>query len=213
MAFRARARGFFLAFLVAAVAARPAAAQETVDRIVARVENDIILLSDIRDLGAYQMLVQGKKEPDARLLDRLIDQGIVRTEAEASGYPRPAREDVDAEVEKLKTETPAGASFEERLRENGLTEADVRRMVESQLYLTGYLDSRFRPAVQVDQKDVEDYYQKTVVPLARTKGQEPPSLESSQEWIHELLVQQKINEQADRWLKERRSRLHVEKMA
>jgi len=40
--------------------------QEIVDRIVARVENDIILLSDIRALSRYQLFLDGKSETDAR---------------------------------------------------------------------------------------------------------------------------------------------------
>src|SRR5215467_10967018 len=56
-------------------------AQEVIDRIVARVENDVILLSDVRLLARYQLLVDGKSESDAEILDRLIDQWIVRTEA------------------------------------------------------------------------------------------------------------------------------------
>jgi hypothetical protein len=197
------------ALLGQAAAARP---QEIVDRIAARVENDIVLLSDVRDLGAYQQLVQGKKELDAQLLDRLIDQWIVRTEAEASGYRRPSKEEVDVEIGKLKTEVSAGKTLEQHLKECGLSEADLHRMVEAQIYLTGYLDSRFRPAVQVDPNAIEDYYQNTVLRLAKEKGESPPSLESSRAWIRELLVQQGINEQADRWLRERRSRLHVEKV-
>jgi parvulin-like peptidyl-prolyl isomerase len=198
-----------LALLAHAAAAR---LQEVVDRIAARVENDIILLSDVRNLAAYQLLVQGKKEPDAQLLDRLIDQWIVHTEAEASGYGRPSREEVDAEIERLRTENSDGKSLDLRLKESGLSEAELRRMVEAQIFLTGYLDSRFRPAVQVDAKAVEEYYQNTVLQLAREKGESPPSLESSRAQIRELLIQRGINEQADRWLKERRIRLHVEKV-
>lgn len=198
-----------LALLPHAAAVRP---QEVVDRIVARVENDIILLSDVRNLAAYQLLVQGKKEPDPQLLDRLIDQWIVHTEAEASGYGRPSREEVDAEIEHLRMENSAGKSLDLRLKESGLSEAELRRMVEAQIFLTGYLDSRFRPAVQVDAKAVEEYYQNTVLQLAREKGESPPSLESSRAQIRELLIQRGINEQADRWLKERRIRLHVEKV-
>ena len=56
----------------------PSSAQELIDRIAARVENDIILLSDVRHLGRYQMLVDGKSETEAQLLDRLIDQWVVQ---------------------------------------------------------------------------------------------------------------------------------------
>ena len=67
----------------------PSSAQELIDRIAARVENDIILLSDVRHLGRYQMLVDGKSESEAQLLDRLIDQWVVQNEADASRFPRP----------------------------------------------------------------------------------------------------------------------------
>ena len=56
-------------------------AQEVIDRIVVRVENDVILLSDVRLLAHYQLLVDGRSESDAEILDRLIDQWIVRSEA------------------------------------------------------------------------------------------------------------------------------------
>src|ERR1700688_305804 len=64
-------------------------AQELIDRIAARVENDIILLSDVRHLGRYQMLVDGKSETEAQLLDRLIDQWVVQNKPAASGFPLP----------------------------------------------------------------------------------------------------------------------------
>jgi hypothetical protein len=188
---------------LAAAAARP---QEVVDRLAARIESDVILLSEVRQLGAYQQLLDGKRESDAQLLDRLIDQWIVRTEAEVSRFPRPAAADVEREVEKLKKALPAAPQFGGALRE-----ADLRGLVAEQLYLSAYLDSRFRPAVQVEPQAIDDYYSTTFVPLARSRGETPPPLESVRDSIRELLIQRGINEQAERWLKERRARLHVEK--
>jgi len=63
------------------LAAASSPAGEVIDRMVARIENDVILLSDIRLLASYQLLVDGKSETDADILDRLIDQWIVRNEA------------------------------------------------------------------------------------------------------------------------------------
>jgi len=87
----------------------------------------------------------------------------------------------------------------------------VRKIVASQLYLSSYLDSRFRPSVQIDEKAIEDFYQNAVLPRAKARGQEAPTLDASRDIIQEALVQSDINEQADRWLKESRARLHVQK--
>src|SRR5271165_7106585 len=75
--------------------------QEVVDRIVARVENDIILLSDVRELKEYQELVDGKSESESAILERLIDQWIVRSEAELSRFPEPKNEEIDRGVERV----------------------------------------------------------------------------------------------------------------
>ena len=79
-----------------------ASAQEVIDRIVARLENDIILLSDVHALSRYQLFVDGKSESDAQILDRLIDQWIVRNEASISRFPQPSEEDVQRSLARLK---------------------------------------------------------------------------------------------------------------
>lgn len=188
-----------------------AAAQELVDRIVARVESEVILLSDVRALSRYQEFLDGKPETDARILDRLIDQWIVRTEADVSHSPRPSEADIDRGLSRVRNSFGSEQEYEERKKQAGLSDQDVRAMVASQLYLSNYLDSRFRPAVQVDPKEIEDFYQTAVVPRAKARGQEPPTLDAAREAIQEALIQNGINQQAEQWLKESRLRLHVEK--
>jgi len=199
--------------LVAALAVSSGwlSAQEVIDRIVARIDNDVILLSDVRALGRYQQFLDGKAESDAQILDRLIDQWIVRTEADASRFPHPSEADLDRALARVRNTFASEQEYEARRKQAGLTAQDVRAMVSSQLYLSNYLDSRFRPAVQVDPKEVEDFYQTAVVPRARARGQEPPSLDAARDSIQEALIQNGINQQADQWLKESRLRLHLEK--
>ena len=201
-----------LAILVAMAAGGFLGAQEILDRIVARVENEIILLSDVQALDRYQQLVDGKPETQGQILDRLIDQWIVRTEADVAHFPHPSDADMERGVSRLRESFASAEEFEARKKQSGLDDSEIRRIVGSQLYLSNYLDSRFRPSVQIDAKAIEDFYQKAVLPVAKTRGQEPPTLEAARDSIQEALVQQGINEQADRWLKESRLRLHIEKL-
>ncbi len=158
-------------------------AQEVVDRIVAHVENDVILLSDIRALSRYQQFLDGKPETDAQIRS-------------LSG---------------LRSSFISEQEYEARRKQASLAEPDIRAMVSSQLYLSNYLDSRFRPAVQIDPKDVAGFYQTAVVPRAKARGEEPPSLDAARDSIQEALIQNGINHQAEQWLKESRLRLHIEK--
>jgi hypothetical protein len=185
--------------------------QEVVDRIVARVENDIILLSDVRELKDYQELLNGQSESESAILDLLIDQWIVRSEAKLSRFPEPSGADVDSGVSRVVKSFNSQEEYQVRRKKSGLSEEEVRKLVAAQLYLSNYLDSRFRPSVQIDEKAIEDFYQNAVVPRAKARGQEAPSLDASRDIIQEALVQSDINEQADRWLKESRARLHVQK--
>lgn len=198
-----------LTTLLALPPLRPLAGQ-LVDRIVARVESDIILLSDVRTLSRYQALVQGKPESDAKILDRLIDQWIVRTEADNAHFPYPSEAVVTRGMERVMAAFDSTQEYQTRKKEVGLSDADIRSLVSSQLYLSSYLESRFRPAVQIGSKDVEEFYETAIVARARARNQAPPALEDSREYIQEALLQRRINEQAELWLKESRARLRIE---
>jgi parvulin-like peptidyl-prolyl isomerase len=200
-----------LSFWMSLAIAGGMAAQEIADRIVARVENDIILLSDIRALSRYQQFLDGKSETDAQILERLIDQWIVRTEANVSRFPQPSDADIDRDVDRIQKSFASKEEFESRRKQIGLSVAEIRDMVATQLYLNNYLDSRFRPGVQIDPKTIDDFYEKSVVPRAKARGQEPPPLDTARDFIQEALVQRGINDQADQWLIESKARLHIEK--
>ena len=187
-------------------------AQEVIDRIVARVETDIILLSDVRQLNRYQVFMDGKAQGDADILNRLIDQWIVRSEANVARFPQPSDDDVNRSIDRLKRSFSSPEEFQLRQKQSGISDDEIRRFVRAQLYLSNYLDSRFRSAIQIDEKAVEDFYKTRVVPRAESRGQTPPTLENARDFIQEALVQRAINEQADRWLKESRARVRVEIM-
>jgi hypothetical protein len=194
-----------------AVGVPRAGAQQIVDRIVARVDEDIILQSDVDQLARYQVLVDGKSESQEQILERLIDQWIVRKEAEASRFPAAADADVDRGLQRLRRSFAKNEDFDSQREKAGLSEADVRQIVTAQTYLTNYLDSRFRPTVQVDEQAIKDFYDNALIPRAKARGQEPPSFDNARDVIQEVLVQRGINEQADKWLKESRSHLQISK--
>lgn len=202
----------FLVVLLCLVLVCPLPGQELIDRTVARIENDVILLSDIRLLSSYQLLVEGKAESDSEILDRLIDQWIVRNEASIARTPAPADSDIERATQRLIQGFASKEDYEARRKLAGLSEADVRRVTADQLFLNSYLDSRFRPTVSVSDQAIEDFYKNSLLPRAQARGTTPPSLENARDYIQEALVQRGITEQADQWLKESHARLRVTKM-
>jgi parvulin-like peptidyl-prolyl isomerase len=197
-------------FVALTLAAGRAGSQEVVDRIVAKVESDIILMSDVQQLARDQLFLDGKSQSDSEILDRLIDQWIVRNEAKVARFPQPSEEDVNRSIERLKRSFSSPEEYEARKTQSGLTDEQVLQFMRSRLYLSNYLDSRFRPVIQVNDKEIEEFYKTRVVPRAESRGQTPPTLENARDFIQEALVQRAINEQADRWLKESRTRVRIE---
>ena len=219
----------WIQFVSAALAslAGPAPQQPSgrvVDRIVARIEGDIILLSQVRELGAFQQLVEGHAENDDRLLEELVEQWMVQTEATESHFPQPAQFEVDREVDRLVEQLGGAEAYAAKVRELGLTEAQVRRLLARQIYVERYVDYKFRPSVQIKSEDVQSYYQKELLPELARKNQvnsgglraEPapaPRLADVEGQIIELLTQRAISDLAAKWLDETKSRLKIETSA
>jgi hypothetical protein len=187
-------------------------AQELVDRIVARIENDVILLSDVRLLSHYQLLVEGKAESDSEILDRLIDQWVVRNEATIARTPKSSEADIDRAVQRLVRGFSTPQDYQARRKLAGLSEADVRKVTADQLFLNSYLDSRFRPTVHVDEQAVQDFYNNALLPRAQARGTAPPTLEAAHDYIQDALIQRGIDQQAERWLQESHARVRITKM-
>lgn len=202
----------FLMSVFAGMGTGSLARQEIVDRIVARIENDIILMSDLEALKRYQIFVDGKSEPNDTILNRLIDQWIVQTEANVSHFPPPSEAEIQQSLDRLRKSFTSAEEYEARKKQSGLSDSELREITGLQLFLSNYLDSRFRPVIQIEPTAIEDFYQNVVVPRAKERGQEPPSLDAARDFIQEALVQQGINEQANQWLKESRARLHIENL-
>jgi hypothetical protein len=188
----------------------PAAQSQVVDRIIARVEDDIITLSEMRELGAYQQLVDGRAEPDERLIQELIEQWAIRSEAEAAQFPQPSKPDVDHQVQQLAARFPSEQAFTQRLSELGLTADALRGIVTQQIYLTGYVDYRFRPTVDVTDDAIAQYYKETLAPSLQAKQQAVPPLDAVTAQIREVLVTKAVNDRVAAWLDETKSRLRIE---
>ncbi len=212
-----RARGTIcLAILLAApVLAAPSAQSvapvktSVVDRIMVRIENDIVTESDVRELQRYQELIEGKAKSDSSALHELIDQWVVGNAAKQANFPPPSQTEVSKEVGEIEKRFGSPEAFRERLRQVGLTETDLRRLVARQIYLTRYVDYRFRMGVQVDRAEVEKYYNEELASKLRAAGKAVPPLSEVRRQIRELLVQRGLAQQTEQWLKETEARLNI----
>jgi hypothetical protein len=198
------------AALLAAPAPPSVRAQQVVDRIVVRIEDDIITQSDLDELAAYQKLVTGHADSEDRLTVESIEQWIVNSEAQAAHFPAAPELEVRGDLAEIEKKFASPEAYRARLAELGISTDDVQQMVARQTYLERYLDSKFRDAVQIDAKHIETYYNEQLVPALQKQGQAAPPLGEVQDHIRELLTEQEINRMAGQWIDESKGRLRIE---
>ena len=188
-------------------------AGEVIDRIVAKVNRDIILQSDWDDAIRYEALMEGRAaaqigEVDARaVLDRLIDQTLLRQQMTAYRLSPVTADEINDKLAEVRKQFP-GAETDQGWRalldRYDLTEADVRERVTAQLQMLEFIDLRLRPSIRVPRVEVETYYREQLLPQLGPEAQrdkdKPPSAEVSAK-IREILRQQKLEAALNEWLK------------
>jgi hypothetical protein len=196
-------------------APRPAAdlGGQPIDGVAARIEDDILTESEIRELAAFQQLVEGEPKPRGELIRELADQWIVRGEADAGKYPQPSQDDIDRAYKQLVAQFASPVEFEQRRAALGLSDAAVRRMLAQQLYLSRFLDYRFRPAAQVDEKQIQAYYDDEFAPQLKARGETVPPVDDVEDTIREVLIQRDIDTLSRQWLDDTRNGLKIDIMA
>ena len=148
-----------------------AAAAETVDRIVAVVNGDIIVLSELRQISrnyldrmSDQFKVAGGdeqlREAERRILDQLIDEKLVNQEADRLAITFSERE-VDMGVKDMQNRNGLNdAQFAAALAEEGLTMPKYREQLKSQMKKVRVIDQEIKSRIQVSKEEVDAYYEK-----------------------------------------------------
>lgn len=148
-----------------------AAAAEMVDRIVAVVNGDIIVLSELRQISrnyldrmSDQFKIAGGdeqlREAERRILDQLIDEKLVNQEADRLAITFSERE-VDMAVKDMQNRNKLNdAQFAAALAEEGLTMPKYREQLKSQMKKVRVIDQEIKSRIQVSKEEVDAYYEK-----------------------------------------------------
>jgi peptidyl-prolyl cis-trans isomerase SurA len=189
-------------------------AAEVIDRIVATVNGHIILQSDWEDALRYEAFSNGRPldhltaDDRKSALDHLIDQELLREQLRAPDSQHASPEEVAQRIAEIRKQYPNGeseAGWQAVLQSYGLGGEEVKNRVAAQMDLMSLVDSRLRPAVNIDNKSIESYYQQELLPqLHQSGGQSVPLAEVSGK-IKELLTQKKITQLLTTWLQSLRA--------
>ena len=190
---------------------------EVVDRIVATVNGEVVLESELDDSVNFQRLMSGGSAPVDRTveLERLIDRALISQQLQRSSMPEPSPEEVAARIAELREQISPrsdAAEWTAQLASHGLTEADLRAHIALQLSVLRFIELRFRPSVYVSEKDIEQYYRETLLPQLARSSTEPPPLAGVSAQIREIIVQQRVDDLLAQWLRARRAQTIIRRL-
>jgi hypothetical protein len=192
----------------------PRVSAQVIDRIIATVNGHVILQSDWDEALCYEALLTNRNlsqfsADDRRaVLDRLVDQELLREQMKSADFNHATDAEVATQVSDARKQYPQAASddgWRNLLAQYHLTEKDLVAHVRQQIDVMRLIDARLRPTVQIDSKSIEAYYRDQFVPKLKQAGASEVPLAEVSSRIRELLTQQKVSELLVSWLQNLRS--------
>lgn len=213
---------FFLAFInvflcVGSFIASNAESREVVDRVVAVVNDDVILMSELNEalnpflnrLQEYQYSQQEQEQFLYKLreeiLNQLINERITDQQAKKAGIEITSKE-VDASIEQMKQ---ANMLTDEQLRaalsQQGLTMEEFKEKIREQILRSKLVSLEVKSKIVITKEDIKNTFQKETEKYSETKkyhlrsilmktpdgtdGTDKESIEAKMTAIHEKLEQ------------------------
>lgn len=182
--------------------------QEPVDRVLAVVDEETILASDVEQVIALGLVERQEEESEEafrqRALQELIEQKLRFHEIDRYGFTELPVQRVEEELAEIRHRHADDGDWQARLAELGLDEQGVKALVARQLLVFTYIEERLGPRVFVSLEDIREYYDTVLVPEMNRRGAAVPPIDEVREQIREVLRQQRLNEELERWTEELR---------
>ena len=184
----------------------PLAAQQLLDRVVARVYGYAITLTDVQAaLGLGVIQAPPGADPIEAGTQQMIDRQLLLAEVQRFPPPEPNPMTVDRAVEKLKMS--AGARLMALMQSTGLTEARIRDLARDELRIFDYLNQRFGATVQVNDEEVARYYREHEPEF--TRGGDLTPFDEAEPVARQRASSERRRATIDQWLRDLRSRADV----
>jgi hypothetical protein len=208
----------------ATAAAVPEDKPIVLDHVVAIINNDVLLESDVREEMRFAALqpitVPTGQNTHVRAAQRLINRTLMLRQMEQQQQINYKISDGELQqnLDELRKEIPAcremhcttEEGWQAFLKLNGLTEPEVNNRWRERLEILKFIQMRFGSGIRIPRQDIENYYNTNVVKTFEKMDQKPPTLESVTPRIREILLQLQVNSLLRDWLKSLRDQGSVQ---
>jgi peptidyl-prolyl cis-trans isomerase SurA len=191
----------------------PGAGQGTViDRVVAVVNGDLILESDVDEEARFEEIQPYRTTDENRSREltvrRLIDRLLILQQADLEPETAVSDKELDAQLMTLRKDIPecrqyhcdTDAGWEKYIKAHGFTIEEFRKRWRERMELLRFIEVRFRNGIRISDDDIKNYYERTMLPEYAERHVAPPKLETISPRIEEVLLQQQVGNLLRDWL-------------
>jgi peptidyl-prolyl cis-trans isomerase SurA len=193
---------------------------QPVDRVVAIVNGDLVLDSDVDEERRFETIqpfrynrAAGLSDTREAAVERLVNRALILQQAQLIPGNDISDADVDKEIAEVRKQIPACRAedcgtqigWTRYLGEHGFTPEEFRARWKQRMQVLAFIEERFRQGVKIEPADIKAFYEKTMLPeYARQHAKAPPLAEISDR-IEEVLLEQQVTALLRDWLKSLRA--------
>ena len=201
-------------WVLVVLALAPIASAEVVDRIAIIAGRQVITELQVDEelrVTAFLNKQPIERDPKRRrdAAARLVEQLLIEQEVQVSRYPLPDGEDVAKYVVQIRQSVGPASNFNDALVKYGLTEDMLRDHLALQLTTLRFIEFRFQPEVDISDAEIESAYERETANWRAHHSGLPPTIEASRDALRKALLEERVDEELDAWLQQRRKRISI----
>ena len=187
---------------------RPSA--EIIDRILAVVGGELIMLSDATAAVRFGLVPAPVGEGDRTMstLNALIDRQLQLFEVNRYMPPEPTTAAIDERLAEVRARFTSQDAYEAALAESGMSESQLRSRVRDNLRITSYRAQRFAAALQPTEDDLLRYYRLREAEFTKDGVVQP--FEEVREQLRTRVGSERSEALINEWLENLRRRADVQ---
>jgi peptidyl-prolyl cis-trans isomerase SurA len=188
-----------------------------VDRVIALVNDDVILESDVdeeRRLTAFQPFRDNSRNSSReQVIDRLINRSLILQQSKIQEEGLVTDKQVQDQLDALKKAIPAcrdyhcetEAGWQHFVGDQGFTLEELQKLWRERMEVLNFIEIRFRSGIIISDSEIQDYYDKTLLPQYAKQKAAAPKVSAIRDRIQEILLQQQVGNLLGDWLKSLRA--------
>jgi len=197
-------------------------AGSVLDSVVAVVNGDVILESDVDEERRFESIqpYRGSAAEFSRdrAVQRIIDRTLILQQAAIEPESTAVTDDkLKQQIKTLRQNIPqcgqyhcdTDAGWARFLADKGFTPQEFEQRWRNRMELLKLIEVRFRNGIRIAPEEIREYYEKTMLPEYQRQHVAPPKLETISDRIEEVLLQQQVSTLLRDWLKSLRAQNNV----